>query len=267
MKDRKDWLIASISSTFMAAALCLQLPLAAWADDTTVLTPESATIDKPPSSSSGSTAATSSAETTTLYGGARKHLKPPDATGITGTTAIPQNPPVDLGATDNGANLQAASATFDPITLHAQAVKKLAQGLELSADEYRSLGAGCVGYESDRTFFQDIAIVSIVYKDSPAEKAGIRKGDKLIDHENDDEARANPSQPRQEITFDQAGTTTDIIVLHHGQRETLTLTRMNIEDIQEPNIRHEWETIIRRLGSPKGGSFSGTSLKNLKPEQ
>jgi hypothetical protein len=253
-----------LTQAVLAVTLCSQIPLASCADEAGNLVPEAATIDTTPSGTP--LTSTPSSETTTLHGSAKKHLKPEDMTGAATAT---QNPPVDLGASDNDAKLQSEAATSEPFKLHAQAVKKFDAGLTLSADEYRSLDAGCAGYESDRTFFQDIARVSVVYKDSPAEKAGIRKGDKIIDKpaDNDDAARSDPTQPRQEVTCGRAGTPVDVTVLRNGKPETLTLIRMNIEDIQEPRYRHAWEQVLRQLGYPKEGSFSGTTLKNLKPTQ
>jgi len=269
MKDCRGRKIAQISSAFIAVALCLQLPIASRADDAGTFVPETATMDTTPSNSPGSDPATSTSAPMTLQGKVKKHLDPPDATGTTLDANAAQTQPVDLGASANDAKLQPATATLEPFQLRAQAVKKFDAGLTLSADEYRSLEAGCAGYESDRTFFQDIAKVSVVYKDSPAEKAGIRRGDKIIDHpkDNDDAARGNPSQPREEVTCGRAGTPVDVTVLRNGKPETLTLVRMNIEDIQEPRYRRQWEQLLRQLGYPKEGSFSGTSLKKLTPTQ
>jgi PDZ domain len=273
--DKRNLQIARISGTLIALALSLQMPHAAWADDNTVLAPESPTMDTTPSASpvdapttaattTTATAATAPTGSTTLYGSAKKHLKPEDAT--VGGTAT-QNAPLNGSAQDNDAKLQAETASEDAIRLHAQATKKFDAGEKLSSEEYRSLGAGCVGYESDRTFFQNIAIISDVYKDSPADKAGIRKGDKVIDTENDDDSITDPSQPLQAVTCGRAGTPVKVTLLRNGHQEKLTLTRMNIEDIQEPKYRHAWEKVLRQLGYPKEGYFSGTSMSSLKQQQ
>jgi hypothetical protein len=271
MRDPKS----TTKTALLAIALCLSLAPAVRADAGALL-PEAATIDTTPSSSqdksppsssastSASSSGSSSGQSMVLQGGVRKHLHPPDATTTPTPTDSTQNPPLPSSATDSGAELQAGQGINDPNSPYKLAARKLDSGAQLTSDDYRALGAGCVGYESDRTFFQDIAKVSIVYKDSPAEKAGIKKGDKIIDHENDDEARANPSQPRQEVTMGQAGTPADIILLRHGKKEKVTLIRMNIEDIEEPEYRRLWEKLVKRLGYPKEGTYTGTTYKNMQ---
>jgi hypothetical protein len=191
-----------------------------------------------------------------LYGSAKRQL------GATSTTNAQQSPPQDLRATDNAVQLQAPlQAAPDAYKLAAQ---KLSKGGNLSADEYRALGVGCTGLESYRTFFQKIANVTAVYAGSPAAQAGIRVGDQMICKiDNDAQARANPSQPLWAVRFGKAGTATDVTLLRSGQPVTLTLIRMNIEDIPDSKARHMWEQVIRRLGYPEEGTFSGTSLHNL----
>ncbi len=214
---------ALLINGWMAAALVLPMPLAALADDGPALVSETAILDSAPTASGASSIAPS--ESKPLQGGVRKRQ-------------------VLDGA--------------DSSDLYAQAVKKLTSGIKLSAEEYRSLGAGCVGYESDRTFFQKVATVSNVYPDSPADRAGIRKGDKLIDKDDSDEdAMEHPEIPRWKVSCGQAGTQVEVTVLRHRKSINLTLTRMNIEDIADDDARHEWEKLIAKLGYPKEGEFSG----------
>lgn len=142
--------------------------------------------------------------------------------------------------------------------LYKIAAQKLRDGARLSSEEYRSLGAGCIGIESHRTYFQKVAIVTAVYKDSPAEKAGLRKGDKLIDNDHEDnEAKSDPSVPRWKVVCGQAGASQEITILRHHKPVTVTLMRMNIEDIVEDKYRHEWERIVSMLGNPQRGNFTG----------
>ncbi len=215
---------ALLINGWMAAALSLPMPLAALADEGPALLPETASLDSEPVVRADSSTAPS--ESKPLQGGVRKRQVVPE------------------GA--------------DSSDLYSQAVKKLTSGIKLSAEEYRSLGAGCVGYESDRPFFQKIAIVSKVYPDSPADRAGIRKGDKLIDNDDSDEdAKDHPEIPRWKVSCGQAGTQVEVTVLRHKKTINLTLTRMNIEDIADDDVRHEWEKLIATLGYPKEGEFSG----------
>jgi C-terminal processing protease CtpA/Prc len=257
MNVSKYSLTGRMSNSLIAVALSVVLPLAVRADNVGGLRLETASLDV--SQASNREAPASPPEKTMLYGKARKHDALPDATGAHGA---PQYQPDDLSATDNQATLAAEKASTAAI-LYALAAKKLAAGQQLSSNEYRSLGAGCAGYESDRTFFQQIAKVSAVYRGSPADKAGLRKGDKLIDIENDEDAKANPSVPIWGVTTGLAGTPVTLTVLRHGHPVAMTLIRMNIEDIEDPKIRQMWEDVIRNLGYPKDGTFIGPNLNNL----
>jgi C-terminal processing protease CtpA/Prc len=144
--------------------------------------------------------------------------------------------------------------------LYPIAVQKLTSGMKLSAEEYRSLGAGCIGMEYDRPFFQNRAIVSTVYKDSPADRAGLREGDTIIDNndQDDDDAKEHPEIPQWKVTCGQAGTDVTVTVLRHNKPVNITLTRMNIEDITNETARHEWEKVLSELGHPTEGEYSYT---------
>jgi C-terminal processing protease CtpA/Prc len=243
MKIRKDWKTARMSASLIAVALCLQLPLAARADEAGGLQPEAAQVDAAQSANAMAP--------TTLFGSARKHLDN-EATPLNGT------------ASDNDAKLQAEKAKSD---LYKAAAQKLANGQRLSAEEYRSLNIGCTGFECDRTFFTTVAKVTTVYRGSPADEAGIKKGDKLLDYKPDnDQAKANPTVPQWSVTLARAGTPMVVTVMRHKQPVNITLVRMNIEDIQDAGPRHQWEKIVSDLGYPKQGTFTGTSLKTLAPE-
>jgi hypothetical protein len=232
MKDRKNGFITHISIALMTIALCTQLPLACSADD-----------------SGGQT----------LYGAAKRHEQP-DATAA-------QSPTQNLNASDNAATLQSEQAAPGVFTL---AVQKLSKRQGLSAEEYRSLGIGTAGLEANQTFFQKTGQVSRVYKDSPADKAGIHVGEKLLLAEPDpDEARerANPTQPLFRIKFKKVGVPVDITLLRHRQPVKMTLITMNIEDIEEPEIRHMIEKMVSELNYPQEGTFSGPSIHDLSPTQ
>lgn len=134
-----------------------------------------------------------------LYGGARKSQErvdpnavptaPPSTLDAGATTNAPATPlnagatigapqnPIPLHAEDNIAALQAQDAKTDAYQL---AVQKLSHGFKLTADEFRALGVGIVGYESDEGLFGKANRVTTVYKGSPAEAAGIHAGDKEV---------------------------------------------------------------------------------------
>jgi C-terminal processing protease CtpA/Prc len=150
--------------------------------------------------------------------------------------------------------------------LYALAAKKLSQGVQLSAEEYRSLGVGCAGLEETSTFFQKTGKVTDVYPGSPADKAGIRVGDPIVAVTDDKTAKkeqANPDVPLWVVTLDKEGTHQDVTIIRHGKPITFSLTRINIEDIQDTNYRQKWEQMVSKLGYPQKGTFSGTSLDRI----
>ena len=104
-----------------------------------------------------------------------------------------------------------------------------------------------------------------VYEDSPAYRAGLRKGDKLLSKDKDVEAEDDPTQPLTQISCGQEGTPVTLTVLRHGRQIQMTMNRMNIEDIKESKYRHQWEEVIRELGFPKQGAFIGPDAHNLRP--
>ncbi len=232
---------------FTVFAVSLSAPLAAFCTDNMQLTPEVATLGTLPDKQSSPASAPGPK---TLYGSVRKRDQPPDA-----ANAAKQSLQSEAAAS--------GAAATEP-DLHALAEQKLADGVELTPDEYRSLGAGCAGYESERTFFKKIGKIVEVYPGSPADKAGIRVGDKIISNDSDEQAKSDPTQPLWSVSCGLVGTPVSVTLLRHNHPITLTLIRMNIEDIQDDKARHSWENIIRNLGHPTEGTFTRKSLEELE---
>jgi hypothetical protein len=248
MKHGRNSSIATVSRGLIAAALCVHLPIAVWADDAGGLKPESASLDAAAQSTTLST--TTPPSETTLFGGVRKHQDSLDS----GATGSGQRKPEELNATDNDAKLQAEKAVADAYNLAAQ---KLSSGAEMSSDDYRALQIGTTGIESSKTILQKYATVIAVYPGSPADLAGIRKGEKEIWHN----TKANAVQ-RIQVTFRRAGSTVEVTLVRDGQPVNFTLLNQNIEDIQDPKMRRKWEGLVRRLGV-REGVFIGTNLHDL----
>lgn len=226
----------------------LTLPLSAYAD------PSSLPHGKNPASAEANNIASSlQAETAQVDNS-------PAVAQVEPTRAQPVTKPLQGGVSKLDELLKATEGT----DLYKLAVEKLGKGIKLTAEEYRSLGVGCVGMETDRKFFQNIAVISDVYRDSPADRAGLRRGDRLIDdRDNDDAAKEHPEIPRWKVTFGQAGTQAQYILLKHQKKVPITLTRMNIEDIADDKVRHEWEQIISKLGNLEQGEFEGVGTNPL----
>ncbi len=259
MKYGKDYVAGLVAPALLVVALSAQLPLAALADSSVSLKPEAAALDTSQPTDQAAVAASAVSVQNLLFGSARKH----DAVLDSAASASP----VQTGTVNEGnSKLQSETATpaaGEPFKLAAH---RLATGARLSAEDYRALGVGCAGYESDRTFFQKVAVVSVVYPGGPADLAGIRKGDKILTNDIDNaQAVANPTVPQYQVTLDREGTPVTLTLLKHKEKIPITLTRINIEDIQTPKYREQWEKIVRDLGYPKSGTFTGDSLKTLSP--
>jgi C-terminal processing protease CtpA/Prc len=255
MRNSKYHQIASAMKTLLAVSVCAQGPLAAWANDDIALLPETPHTDAAPNSTGQEAAALSApAPTSTfLYGRVKQRNKELD--GNADANAVDANA---------SASLQAETPAEARTRLKAAAYKKLSQGFDLTSDEYRSLGVGCIGYESLRTFFQTKGKITAVYKNSPASKAGLKVGETIIQDASDNEAKADPTIPLWSVSLAKEGDPVDVMVVRHGHKESLTILRYNIEDIEEPAIRAEWEKIVRDLGFPKQGTFNGRSMNTLK---
>jgi C-terminal processing protease CtpA/Prc len=233
------WIVAALSTT---------TPLMASANDNIAsLQPETPVVDSSPPTAAQPANTTQAADATqtsvtTLTPGAIQTASKPLEGGVSKLRQL-------LDATEKS-------------ELYPLAVQKLTSGVKLSAEEYRALGAGCVGMESARTFFQNKAVVIRVYKDSPADRAGFRKGDILIDNDDkDDDAKAHPEIPRWKASFGQAGTDVTYTLLRNKKPVDITLTRMNIEDITNDKARHEWEKILSMSGHSTEGEVGGEGYK------
>jgi C-terminal processing protease CtpA/Prc len=159
------------------------------------------------------------------------------------------------GANSEQTNLGALTPASDSDAPYKLAIQKLQSGVKLSADDYRNLGIGTLGYEENRTYFQDRAEIEMVYKGSPAEAAGIQVGDVIIDSQHDDSKIDDPTVPRWAIRLAKAGTTAQVALMRHGKITMLSLTRVNIEDLPDTKMRHLWERIIDNLGHPPDGEY------------
>jgi hypothetical protein len=83
-------------------------------------------------------------------------------------------------------------------------------------------------------------------------------------NDDDSASKAHPDRPVWAVSCGQEGTTVHLTLLRHKEEIPIALTRINIEDLQDAKYRHVWEKIISDLGYPKGGTFSGPSMDQLK---
>jgi C-terminal processing protease CtpA/Prc len=159
-------------------------------------------------------------------------------------------------AVNNSANLKSDTPLSDSDPAFQLVARKLAAGAELTADDYRSLGIGYLGYGLYRTFFQPVAKVESVDPGSPAQLAGIRKGDTIIvQHVDDSYAKDSPTTPRWMIQLRRAGVPVDVTVERHRKELTFHMVSINVEDIPDATVRSFWEETIRNLGNPGEGEY------------
>jgi len=232
-----------------AILLSLQLPIAALADDSPALQPEVPSVDYaqasvPNTQTSGSN--TETAAGATLHGGVIKHGKLDGSADTNTDTQSPLN-----GQTSDGQpNLQGETPSADNATLYAQAQKKLTERKPLTAEEFRSLGAGTSGFDADQQYYSRLAKVTRVFAGGPAEQAGIKAGDILLQDEVATPVSGDPTRPETDFSCQRAGDVKDVRVKRHGQILTFHLVAMNIEDIKEPNLRRLYERMIQKYGFP-----------------
>ena len=222
--------------------LSLQGPLAAFADDNSALSPGDVIVDtvKP------AEPVAEPAPRRYLQGEVTKHGS------IEGSAATDTNlqPNLNGQASDGSPQLQGQTGTTDTATLYAQVEKKLDLGKHLTAEEFRSLGAGTYGIDATQTYYTRTAKVIRAYKDGPADRAGIKAGDTLIQDFTAAPRGGDPTRAEYDFSCSRVGDAKDFKVRRHGEILTFHLIAMNIEDIQETSIRHMYERLIEKTGFP-----------------
>jgi C-terminal processing protease CtpA/Prc len=129
----------------------------------------------------------------------------------------------------------------------------------MSADDFRDLQMGATGFAITRNFNDKYGTVTEVFPGCPAAAAGVHLGDVIV--EGDPSQNDRPSdltKPIWAFTGGKAGTTVNIKVLRDGQIIPFSITRMNIEDIPDPNLRKTYETMARKFGE------SGAAVVRVK---
>jgi len=239
MQSSRVHLTHTISTLVLAVTFCLQLPPPVQADDIKPFEAETATVDSSPTVDPNPPQPQTS---TVLEGSVRKRgaLSGPDG-------SVPPNDSVpNLNASDSATTLQSEAAAQDDQQRFQLAASKLASGAKLTAEDYRNLQIGTCGWFYRQWSFERHAKVVAVYAGSPAEQAGILKGDVIL---SDSSApKTDWSDPSTTWIFGHAGTQVTVKILRNKQVLSFTLTRMNIEDIQDPKARLKYEQLAKKLG-------------------
>ncbi|MBS1956074.1 MAG: PDZ domain-containing protein [Cyanobacteria bacterium SZAS-4] len=137
-------------------------------------------------------------------------------------------------------------------------------GRRWTTDDYRNLNYGILGIVMVRFPFSRAERITQLFPDCPAVQAGLRPGDivvKIADHV----LSGHETQKTTWHTADGvAGTHVEYTVKRHGELLTFDMIRMNIEDIQNDQIRRMYERMLRELGPP--GSIDKRKLEQQPSE-
>lgn len=136
---------------------------------------------------------------------------------------------------------------------------------KLSPEEYRRMEYGIIGLDSFIQVGGPGPVVTKVYPGSPAQTAGIRRGDLIV------KARDHVFKPGEgqrvlwQVIAGRAGTPVDMTVLRNGELVTVEMIRMNIEDIDDKVRRRQYESLLDTIGAPHYTS-EGDLLEHQKKD-
>jgi len=172
----------------------------------------------------------------------------------------------DLKADDNDEMLQAETAANDEQKFQL-AVAKLASGASMTGDDYRDLQIGTCGYFSTQHNTDKYAKITAVCAGSPAQEAGIKKGDIVL--YNESLPNADPrtiTHPMMTLNFEHPGSVTHLTLKRGNDVMNYTLTRINIEDLPKEQDREIYEKGSKFLGSSREGTvvINGDYTRNSK---
>jgi PDZ domain len=120
-----------------------------------------------------------------------------------------------------------------------------------TADDFRALQYGVIGMVSTKF---DVAqpIVDRVFPTCPAALAGIQPGDAVVQANGHVFTKGDGPREYWQRIGGKAGTPIDVTVLRDGQLITFHMKRMNIEDIENTQVRNRYERVLGLFGAPSG---------------
>jgi len=217
LTERSEYRFKSEKVISLALSLSSQMIVAAHAAESITLKTEMPALDLSPIQNS-------TKQTTTLNGSIQRAKK------------------ID---SDEGGELNlTGGSTSAP---YALALKKLSAGLDLSRDEYRSLGIGVLGYENVRPFYTREANIVAVFPGCPIALSGIEVGDVELEQHVDDSKVADPTRPLWMFTCGVEGEALDLKIRHHGHVSMHHVVRMNMEDIPDEKQRLLYEQLVKKM--------------------
>ncbi|MBS2010079.1 MAG: PDZ domain-containing protein [Cyanobacteria bacterium SZAS TMP-1] len=121
---------------------------------------------------------------------------------------------------------------------------------QLSSDEYRKLEYGIIGFNAELRFNVKGPVVTSVFPSCPAANAGILPGDVLIQAGDHVFQNGEGQDVLWKVVGGKADTPLDVVVMRGLEPLSFHLTRMNIEDIKDANIRGYYEKLLGSYGPP-----------------
>ena len=238
----------SFRSSLLAITFFLQLPAAALANQDRLLISQREVNDYSPAAQSTPTGAGSIDLDPALHGVASKQdqLSTPEGTSLSGAIGTGQSP-------------QQAATASESMKFELAATK-LSSGADMSKDDFRDLGIGTLGFTANQSSFDKYPRVNAVFAGSPAQAAGVRVGDLVLSSDSIPNAEPGSwSQSSWKFHFDHAGTQSQLTVKRGRETLNFTLTRMNIEDLPDPKLRHMYEEKAKTLDGSGQGTVAGTA--------
>jgi hypothetical protein len=185
----------------------------------------------------------SPAQTITLQGKVHRN-----DTGLSGTNteqngagSQEETRKLSAEAKDSAESQKLSGATSDapPVSL---------RGRKMTAEDFRNLNYGILGFEITKSLWTGKQTVDEVYPGCPAALAGIRLGDVEVQTNDHVWTKGDYQRENWHIGSGQAGTPADVTIRRNGQLITFHLIRMNIEDIQNDGLRKDYENMLRKYG-------------------
>lgn len=153
---------------------------------------------------------------------------------------------------DLGKMLNSASGLFKLfLGKNANPVIQLGQREPLlSPEEYRKMEYGVIGIDALLQIGGPGPVVSRVFPGTPAESAGLKKGDLIVKAKDHVFKPGEGQRVLWQIVAGRAGTPVDLSVLRDGEVVKFHMLRMNIEDIPDQAKRRQYEMLLSALGAP-----------------
>jgi C-terminal processing protease CtpA/Prc len=237
MKYTRSELKWTVSALLAATVLCLQMPLAAKAEDAQA-------------QASQTEAAQTQAETPLLD---LTQIADPDPAKH--RTDILLNGEIRRSVKAQGQSQEETPSADEELKFQL-ALKKLRSREKMTSEDYRDLQIGIVGCNTVRHIGKGFARVEEVVPGTPAAQAGIRKGDVQILRPDEEWHPKDPTHSIWLFSGGRAGSKVNMTFLRQGQEVSVSLTRMNIEDLPDAKIRRQYESWARKLGPSGDGTVA-----------